>query len=432
MSAPAFVRHLARPLAKLALAAALGTAGAECANAADVLYATGTGYSGALSGLYRIDTVSGAVSQVAPLPGISVYENGLAYDAANDALYAIGRQDSLGTQSRLFRIDRFTAQVVAFPPINPAYNLQGGGLALHPLTGELFASGSNGFQSSGIFRIDKQTGVATLIGQAGGSCCVQPFGFSVGGLGFRSDGTLFANGSTLLSSLPSGAYTKLMTVSTVTGLASVIGFHGVNVGGQLSSSGLAFGSNGVLYSLGSTSASTTGLYQVDPLTGAATVIANLSQQFGANGGLAFAPDGAPQTFCTAKVNSQGCTPAIQAAGSASLSSAAPFHVLATNVLNQRTGLLFYGYAPLAAPFQGGFKCAADPVRRTALQNAGGTPSPTNDCSGGYVFDFNVLVQSGVDPQLVLGQRVVAQYWSRDPMSASTTGLTDAVQFHVLP
>lgn len=220
--------------------------------------------------------MSGAVSQVAPLPGISVYENGLAYDAANDALYVIGRQGSLGTQSRLFRIDCFTGQVVAFPPINPAYNFHGGGLALHPLTGELFASGSNGFQSSGIFRIDKQTGFATLIGQAGGSCCVQPFGFNVNGLGFRSDGTLFANGFTLLSGLPSGPNTKLMTVNTVTGLASVIGFHRVNVGGQLSSSGLAFGSNGVLYSLGSTSASTTGLYQVDPLTGAATVIANLS------------------------------------------------------------------------------------------------------------------------------------------------------------
>lgn len=432
MFASALARLLARPLTRVAFAASLAVVSAGRLHAGDVLYATGTGYAGALSGLYRIDTANGAVSQVMPLPGISLYEGGLAYDPANDALYAIGRQDSLGTQSRLFRIDRFTAQVVAFPPINAAYNLQGGGLALHPLTGELFASGSNGFQSSGVFSIDKQTGAATLIGQAGGSCCVQPFGFNVNGLGFRSDGTLFANGFTLQSGLPNGAYTKLMTVNTVTGLASEIGFHGVNVGGQLSSSGLAFGANGVLYSLGSTSASASGLYQIDPLTGAATLIANLSQQIGANGGLAFAPDGAPQTFCTAKVNSLGCTPAIQTAGAASLSSAAPFHVLATSVLNQRTGLLFYGYAPLSAPFQGGFKCAADPVRRTALQNAGGSPSPTNDCSGGYVFDFNALVQSGADSQLVLGQRVVAQYWSRDPGSASTTGLTDAVRFHVLP
>ena len=45
-----------------------------------------------------------------------------------------------------------------------------------------------------------------------------------------------------------------------------------------------------MYSLGSISASADGLYSVNPATGAATVIGALGINFGADGGLAFAPD----------------------------------------------------------------------------------------------------------------------------------------------
>jgi len=134
------------------------------------------------------------------------------------------------------------------------------------------------------------------------------------------------------------------------------------------------------------------------------------------------------TYCTAKTNSLGCVPAIGAAGSASVSSAAPFNVTASNVLNQKTGLLFYGYSQQISAFQGGFKCMASPTHRTPTQNSNGTSSPANDCSGAYTFDFNAWIQGANDAPLIAGQEVDAQYWSRDPASASTTGLTGAIKF----
>ncbi len=137
-------------------------------------------------------------------------------------------------------------------------------------------------------------------------------------------------------------------------------------------------------------------------------------------------------YCTAKVNSQFCLPAISASGIASLSNSAPLTISASNVLNVKQGLLFYGYGASATVFQGGFKCVTNPLRRTPAQNSGGSPSGT-DCSGTFSFDFNAWIATGADPFVqVLGQQVNAQYWSRDPQDPFTTNLTDAVQFKICP
>jgi probable HAF family extracellular repeat protein len=138
-----------------------------------------------------------------------------------------------------------------------------------------------------------------------------------------------------------------------------------------------------------------------------------------------------ETYCVAKVNSLGCTPAIDASGMASATSNQPFIVGASNVLNNKTGLVYYGYAALNAPFQGGTKCVATPTVRTPTQSSGGSISG-NDCSGTYSYDFNALIQSAVNPQLTVGTKIYAQYWSRDPISPSTTGLTNAVSFTIFP
>jgi hypothetical protein len=140
---------------------------------------------------------------------------------------------------------------------------------------------------------------------------------------------------------------------------------------------------------------------------------------------------APATYCTAKVNSLGCTPAISASGTASWAGAAPFTIGATNVLNQKTGLLFYGYAPSASPFQGGWKCVASPTLRSVPQSSGGSASG-NDCTGVFGFDFKAIIDAHTDPLLLPGEEVFAQIWSRDPASASTTNLTNAVRFTVAP
>jgi dipeptidyl aminopeptidase/acylaminoacyl peptidase len=140
---------------------------------------------------------------------------------------------------------------------------------------------------------------------------------------------------------------------------------------------------------------------------------------------------APVVYCQPKVNSLGCTPAIGSTGTPSASAPQAFVVTASNVLNQRTGLLFYGYAVNAAPFQGGTLCVLPPTRRTTLQTSGGSTSG-DDCSGAYAFDINAHTQSSVDPNLTSGAVVCCQYCSRDPASPSTTGLTAGLLFEIQP
>ncbi|MCY3002654.1 MAG: integrin alpha [Planctomycetota bacterium] len=139
----------------------------------------------------------------------------------------------------------------------------------------------------------------------------------------------------------------------------------------------------------------------------------------------------PVNYCVGQVNSLGCTPSIGSSGAPSANSTIPFHVTASNVVNQKNGLLFYSHAPTAVLFQGGTKCVASPSLRTASQNSGGSPS-ASDCSGAFSLDFNALITSGIDLSLTAGAEVFAQYWSRDPASPSHTSLSNALRFVVGP
>jgi hypothetical protein len=148
------------------------------------------------------------------------------------------------------------------------------------------------------------------------------------------------------------------------------------------------------------------------------------------GALPYDPGYAPfTTYCTAKTNSLGCVPAIDAVNSASLSSGRPFWIRCTQQLNQRNGLCFYGFAPKNSPYQGGFLCVQSPTRRTSLLNSGGNVGP-DDCSGVLEFDFNARIQSGSDPMLQLGTEIFCQWWSRDPGASFATNRSDAVRFTV--
>jgi hypothetical protein len=138
---------------------------------------------------------------------------------------------------------------------------------------------------------------------------------------------------------------------------------------------------------------------------------------------------APTTYCTAKVNSQGCTPQVGSEGVASLSIADDFHVTAENVINNKFGILFWGRGPRNTPFLGGTLCVDSPLKRTAPQNSGGNSGGV-DCSGTYSFHFShaYMTAKGV----TAGDRIHAQFWSRDPAASFGVGLTDAVAFAVLP
>jgi len=142
-----------------------------------------------------------------------------------------------------------------------------------------------------------------------------------------------------------------------------------------------------------------------------------------------------QSYCTAKVTSGACVPAIDAAGVPSLASGSPFTIQAATVPNQKNGLLFYGTSGAAAlPFLGGTLCVTPPLRRTSIQGSGGSAPPTGDCSGAYSFDFNAWLQGGNDPLLQPGDEVHAQWWFRDPAQPDGTGsgLSNALQFVVGP
>ncbi len=135
-------------------------------------------------------------------------------------------------------------------------------------------------------------------------------------------------------------------------------------------------------------------------------------------------------YCTPKTNSLGCAPQIAWSGCPDANSSAPFVITCSQVITNKAGLLFYGYAPASSPFQGGFLCVQPPTLRTPVQNSGGTTP--NTCAGQYSFDMNAWIQSGADANLVAGATAYAQYWMRDPGSPSTTGLSNALSFTVNP
>jgi hypothetical protein len=146
--------------------------------------------------------------------------------------------------------------------------------------------------------------------------------------------------------------------------------------------------------------------------------------------------GAPQVYCVAKVNSLGCTPTIGFTGSPVASNTSGFIVKASNVRNNKSGLLFYGLTgPAATPFQGGTLCVNTPIRRTQAVVSGGTPAPANDCSGVYSIDMNAFAHQAGPPVpnpalIVPGTQVNCQWWGRDPgfPAPNNTTLSDGLQY----
>jgi hypothetical protein len=142
-------------------------------------------------------------------------------------------------------------------------------------------------------------------------------------------------------------------------------------------------------------------------------------------------------YCTAKINSLSCTPSISSTGSPSASSGSGFVVKAVNVINNKSGLLFYGVSGQGTiPFQGGTLCVKSPIKRTPGINSGGNPPP-NDCSGNYTFDMNLFAVGGLGgtplPALTTPGTVVdCQFWGRDPgfVAPNNTTLSNGLEYTI--
>jgi len=137
----------------------------------------------------------------------------------------------------------------------------------------------------------------------------------------------------------------------------------------------------------------------------------------------------PTIYCTAKVNSQGCTPKISYQGVPSTTISQGFEVSARDVINNQAGILLWGREANNAPFFGGTLCVKPPIVRSHVMyshgNAGGP-----DCSGEYHFQFApwYMTGQGIAP----GDRIHVQFWCRDPAASHGVGLTDALSFEAIP
>jgi len=137
------------------------------------------------------------------------------------------------------------------------------------------------------------------------------------------------------------------------------------------------------------------------------------------------------SYCTGKVNSQGCVPFVGYTGFPSFSGQEQFLVHGYDVVTQKPGLLFYGTTgPAVIPFFNATLCVQPPLQRTVIVNGGGDPAAP--CDGIFTFDFTDWLLSGNDPGLQPGVPIFSQYWYRDPQHPDGTGigLTNALQAQI--
>jgi hypothetical protein len=179
-----------------------------------------------------------------------------------------------GQAGSVFRLHPTTGAVLNTwsPGIGPI-----SAMATDPTTGTIYLGTGAGLPT--IYRFDPVLGTATFVGNTG-------LGFAaVSGLTFRSDGTLYASVNIARDGGSGGDH--LAIVNKATGVATIVGPYGLCTGVVLPSvgggsctiegiEGIVFDRSGVLWGAHTVRgvAGAPGLYQINPVTGAATFVVN--------------------------------------------------------------------------------------------------------------------------------------------------------------
>lgn len=155
--------------------------------------------------------------------------------------------------------------------------------------------------------------------------------------------------------------------------------------------------------------------------------------------IAYRSDCSPINTCSAKVNSLGCTPAISALGSASISGLDGFHIRASQVPGQTAGTLLWslsanpsttgsGVGTTIGSAWGAKGCLVR-AQSTGATTSGGTAGV---CDG--VLDFHFSQSFMAAHGLTAGAIVYAQFVYSDPNhpDGSGLGLSDALKFRICP
>ncbi len=239
------------------------------------------GYTSGFNELYRIDLANGAAARIGPASAIGFNDvEGMAFSASGVLFAAVDQSMQIGggssaTTDFLIRIDPTTgvgSLVAQFPGLQGqgtgSFDNLDYGLAF-TCDGRLWLAAET---TANLWEVDPGTASLRLVGNLGAP---------VSGLAARGN-TLYG-----VSVDPTP---RLFTIDTDSAVATVIGPLGV--GGTVANVGLDFDAAGVLWAtLDPGAGGTSRLVSIDPVTGAGTVVGDISVNTVPMKALAIAPTG---------------------------------------------------------------------------------------------------------------------------------------------